>query len=58
MASDLKKAVTNALAALPSPEEIRRRIAENLQERQELRRLLKLVEHRSLVPDLERRPNG
>ena len=46
MAADLKKAVNNALAALPSPEEVRRRIAENLQERQQLRRILKLVEQR------------
>jgi hypothetical protein len=46
MAADLKEQVHNALAALPSQEEIRRRIAENLQERQLLRQLLKLTEKR------------
>jgi hypothetical protein len=46
MATELKRAVNNALAALPRPEEIRQRIAENLQERQLLRQLLRLVERR------------
>jgi len=46
MAADLKKAITNALANLPDREAIRRRIAENLQERQLLRRVLKLIEQR------------
>jgi len=46
MQTDLKKTLDNALAALPTQEEIRRRIAENLKERQALRQLLRLVEQR------------
>jgi hypothetical protein len=46
MAADLKKTLTDALASLPSQEDIRRRIAENLQERQLLRKLLRLAEQR------------
>ena len=46
MATKLKKVVNNALAALPDQIEIRRRIAENLQEHQLLRQMLKLVERR------------
>jgi hypothetical protein len=54
MAADLKKAVNNALAALPSREEVRQRIAENLQERQLLRRVLKLIEQREQAAALSK----
>lgn len=46
MSSDLKKTVKDAIASLPTPDEIRRRITENLQERLLLRRVLKLSEQR------------
>jgi hypothetical protein len=46
MPDDAQKAVNNALAALPSREEIRQRIADNLHERQVLRQMLRLVEQR------------
>jgi hypothetical protein len=54
MAADLKKAVNNALVALPGREEIRRRIAENLQERQLLRQMLKLVDQREQAAALNK----
>lgn len=47
MPEDSKTVVNEVLAALPSPAEIRRRIAENHQERQLLRQLLKLAEQRA-----------
>lgn len=50
--AELRTTVNNALAALPKPEEIRRRIAENLQERQLLRQMLRLVERRQQAATL------
>ena len=46
MGSDLRKTVKNALASIPSREELRLRLAENLQERQLIRKLLRLAEQR------------
>lgn len=43
-ATNTKTAVHNALACLPDRDTIRSRIAENLQERQLLRQLLRLVD--------------
>ena len=42
--TELKKEIVNALLCLPEPSAIRTRIAENLQERQLLRQLLKIAE--------------
>jgi len=52
MSADLLETVNSALGALPGEEEIRRRIAENLQERLVLRRMLKLVEQRQQMASL------
>jgi hypothetical protein len=46
MAADLRAAIQHTLAALPSREQIHRRIAENLQERRLLREVLKLIDRR------------
>ena len=46
MTADPKTRVSDALADLPDRDEIRRRLAENLQDRLLLRQLLKLVEQR------------
>jgi hypothetical protein len=54
MVADLNQAVSNALSALPTRDEIRRRIAENLQERQLLRQVLKLVEQREQAAALSK----
>lgn len=43
------------LSRIPEPAEVRRRIAENLRERQLLRRVLKLAEERQVA---ERRQEG
>jgi hypothetical protein len=50
MPDDALKAVHNALAAMPSREEVRQRIAENLHERQVLRQMLRLIEQRQQRP--------
>jgi hypothetical protein len=55
MESSLKEAVNNALATLPTQVEIRRRIAENLQERQLLRQVLKVIEQREQLAKAEGR---
>jgi hypothetical protein len=46
MPSELKKAINEALESLPDVDVIRGRIAQNLQERQMLRRLLKLAKEK------------
>jgi hypothetical protein len=58
--ADLKQTINRAMEALPDREDILRRIAENLQERQLLRRMLKLVEQRQQPVPLTRegRRNG
>jgi len=60
MAAELKKKVNNALAALPTREEIRCRIAENIQERQLLRQMLRLIDQRQQAATLSKggRLNG
>jgi hypothetical protein len=54
MVGDLNRAISTALSALPTRDEIRRRIAENLRERQLLRRVLKLVDHREQAAALSK----
>ena len=49
MAVELRKPIGTVLSTLPDRDEIRRRIAENIQERQLLRQLLRLAEQRQVV---------
>jgi hypothetical protein len=49
MLAELREKVDNALAVLPTPQEVRRRIADNLAERQLLRRVLNIIEQGRMV---------
>jgi len=53
MAAERKEPIRNILATLPDQAEVRRRIAENLQERQLLRQLLRLAEQRRVVESFQ-----
>jgi hypothetical protein len=56
---DMKQALAASVASLPTLEELRRRLAQNLQERQLIRQILRIVEKKAKLSALnEEQRNG
>jgi hypothetical protein len=55
---DIDKKVATALGGLPTRDEIRQRLAENLQERLKLRKMIRLVGLREQVSASQRQDGG
>ena len=58
MMVEQKKLIEKIFSTLPEPTEVRQQIAQNLQERQALRQLLRLVEKRPTANNVENRRDG